>query len=236
MEYVKTGITEFDHLFAHGGYPKNNTILVLGGPGSGKSIFGMQFIYMGATLYDEAGVFVTLEETPEKIRRNMASFGWDIAELEESGKISILDAVSSRIEAQDIEMDILERGFDVETMATSLDKHIKRIGARRVVIDSLAVMGMYAKSEFESRTKLLRLIDVLSQKEVTSLVITEARTSEIGVTEFPPETFMFDGVISMRLNTDTQERKIAIRKMRGTKHVLGTFNFNIEEGGISVRP
>jgi KaiC/GvpD/RAD55 family RecA-like ATPase len=235
MEYVKTGISEFDHLFAHGGYPKTNAILVLGGPGSGKSIFGMQFIYKGATVYDEPGVYVTMEETPKKIRRNMASFGWDIAALEESGKIALLDAVTGRVQAQEIDLDILERGLDVENMMVNLESLIKQTNAKRVVIDSLAVMGMYSKSEFEVRTKLLRLSNALAGHDITSLVITEAQTSGIGVTEFPPETFMFDGVISMRLNTDTQERKIAIRKMRGTKHVLGAFNFNIDEDGISVR-
>jgi len=84
MEVVKTGIPGLDNLFAIGGFPKGNTILVIGGPGSGKSIFGMQYIYTGVTRYDEPGIFITFDETPDKIRRNMKSFGWDIEKYERS--------------------------------------------------------------------------------------------------------------------------------------------------------
>jgi len=66
---VKTGINGLDRLFSNGGYPEGSTILVLGGPGSGKSIFGMQYIYKGAVEYGEPGVFLTLDEPPEKIQR-----------------------------------------------------------------------------------------------------------------------------------------------------------------------
>lgn len=234
MEFVRTGIGSFDHLFANSGYPKNNSVLAIGGPGSGKSIFGMQYIYNGAALYDEPGVYVTLEENPDKIRRNMRSFGWDIEALEDQGKIAMVDAVSYRV-SDDVDAEALEKGLDVENMITNLEGLIREMGAKRLVIDSLAVMGMYAKSDFEKRTKLIRLSNFLSMLDVTSVIITEAKTAEIGVTEFPPETFMFDGVIILRFDTDSQERKIAIRKMRGTKHVLGSFNFTIDDEGVSLR-
>jgi KaiC/GvpD/RAD55 family RecA-like ATPase len=234
MEYVRTGIRSFDHLFANNGYPKNNSVLVIGGPGSGKSIFGMQYIYNGAAEHDEPGVYVTLEENPDKIRRNMKGFGWDIEALEEQGKISMVDAVSYRV-SDDIDTEVLEKGLDVENMISNLEGLIREKGVKRLVIDSLAVMGMYAKSDFEKRTKLIRLSNFLSMLDVTSVIITEAKTSEIGISKFPAETFMFDGVIILRFDTDSQDRKIAIRKMRGTKHVLGSFNFNIDEEGISIR-
>ncbi|MFQ6136037.1 MAG: ATPase domain-containing protein [Candidatus Hydrothermarchaeales archaeon] len=236
MEFVSTGIGDFDALFTNGGYPKGNTILLLGGPGSGKSIFGVQYLYNGATQYGESGIYITLEETPEKIRRNMLHFGWDLKPLEDDGKLTIVDATTPRIQAEGIEEEVIERGLDVENLIANLEDTVKSINAMRVVIDSLSVMGLYSKTDFEVRTKLLRLSNALSDLGCTSLVIAEARKEDVGLKEFPPETFMFDGVISLRYDTDSQERRIAIRKMRGTKHVLGTFKFYITENGIRVSP
>jgi circadian clock protein KaiC len=233
MEVVRTGIPGLDNLFAIGGFPKGNTILLIGGPGSGKSIFGMQYLYSGITEYDEPGIFITFEETPEKIRRNMHAFGWNLEALEKKEKLIIMDAVTYRISG-DVDEETLRSGLDVDNLIANLDDAISAISAERVVIDSLSVMGLYAYDEFEKRTKLLRLSNLLSMRNVTSLVITEARNVDIGIKEFPIETFMFDGVISLRLDTETQERKISIRKMRGTKHVIGSFKFSITDDGIEL--
>jgi KaiC/GvpD/RAD55 family RecA-like ATPase len=233
MEYVRTGIEDFDGLFAKNGYPLGNSILVIGGPGTGKSIFGLQFLYKGATLYDEAGIYVTLEETPKKIERNVASLGWDIRKLVEERKILIMDATSPRIKETDT--DVIKRGLGVDNLIANLKEMITSINAKRVVIDSLSVIGLYGTDEFDTRTKLIRLGVSLSEMDVTSLVVTEAKTNEMGTSEFPPETFLFDGLIWMVLDTNSQERRIAIRKMRGTKHVLGAFKFVIGDEGISIK-
>ncbi len=208
----------------------------MGGPGSGKSIFGVQYLYKGATEYDEPGIYVTLEESPQKIRRNILPFGWDLQELEENRKIIIVDAVSHRITDMELDPEILKKGLDVENMIVNLESAIKDIGAKRLVLDSLSVMGMYSETDFDMRTKLLRLSGSLAAHDITTLVITEAQSADVGTTVFPPETFMFDGVLTLRLDTDSQERKISIRKMRGTKHVIGAYRFDITDDGIVVIP
>ncbi len=235
MEFVNTGIGDFDALFAHKGYPKGNSIVVMGGPGSGKSIFGMQYVYNGVSKYDEPGVYVTLEEVPDKIRRNMQHFGWDLKTIEDTGKLVIVDAASPRV-SEGVEKEVIERGLNVENLMANVEDIIKETNAKRIVIDSLSVMGIYSKSEFELRTQLLTLASSLSSLGCTTLVIAEAKTDDIGIREFPPETYMFDGVITLRYDTDSQDRKIAIRKMRGTKHVLGSFKFTIDDNGINVKP
>ena len=210
----------------------------MGGPGSGKSIFAMQYLYNGATQYNESGIYITLEEIPDKIRRNMLHFGWNLKELEDAGKLVILDATSPRVkaEAEGIGEDVIERGLDVENLIANLEDRIEETNAVRIVIDSLSVMGVYSKTEFELRTQLLRLSASLSDLGCTTLIVAEANKEEIGIKEFPPETYMFDGVITLLYNTDSQNRTISIRKMRGTKHVLGTFNFKITEEGVNVNP
>jgi len=233
MEYVRTGIEDLDGFFAGKGYPKGNTILALGGPGSGKSIFAMQYIYNGARLYNEPGIYVTLEESPEKLEKNIAAFGWDLKKLIEDGLLLMIDATTPRVESTDEE--VLRYGLSVENLIKNIEANVKAIKAKRLVIDSLSVMGFYGKDEFEVRTEMIKLSVSLSNLGVTSLVISEARTNDIGLREFPLETFMFDGVIWLMLDTATQDRLIAIRKMRGTKHVLGTFKFVIGDSGIRIK-
>ncbi|MFV2040828.1 MAG: ATPase domain-containing protein [Candidatus Hydrothermarchaeales archaeon] len=233
MEFVRTGIDGVDGLFSKNGYPSGNAVLVLGGPGSGKSIFGMQYLYKGATIYGEPGIYVTLEETPQKIERNMAAFGWDISRLTDEGKILIIDATTPRI--QEADSDVVRSGLGMDNLIRNLKDMISKSGAKRVVIDSLSLMAFQSSDDFDMRTKLIRLSVSLSEMDVTTLVLSEARSNEIGTTVFPPETFLFDGVIWMMLDTNSQERRLAIRKMRGTKHVLGSYRFTIDDEGIKMK-
>jgi KaiC/GvpD/RAD55 family RecA-like ATPase len=233
MEYVRSGIDGLDSLFSKNGYPLGNSILVLGGPGSGKSIFGLQFLYKGATLYNEPGIYVSLEETPRMIERNVGSFGWNIKPLMEEGSLMIMDATTPRLKEMDT--DIVRSGLGVDNLISNLREMVKKIGAKRVAIDSLSVLGFESSDEFEMRTKIIKLAISMSEMNVTSVVLSEARTNQIGTTEFPPETFLFDGVVWLMLDTLNQERRIAVRKMRGTKHVLGSFRFTIDDEGLKIK-
>lgn len=223
-------------MFEGGGYPRGSTILVMGGPGTGKSIFGMQYLYYGALENDEPGVYITMDETPEKIRRNMKPFGWDIHALESDRKLIIVDAVSSRLGMDSREPHKIGGGVDVDSLISQVLTAVRKIDAKRLVVDSIAVLNLYSQSEFTARTNMLRLSNLLSLQDLTSLIITEAKSASIGITEFPPETFMFDGVIILKLDVETQERRISIRKMRGTKHVIGSYKFAIGKNGITLMP
>ncbi|MEE9474283.1 MAG: ATPase domain-containing protein [Candidatus Hydrothermarchaeaceae archaeon] len=236
IEYVKTSIGAFDPLFSNGGYPKGSTILVLGGPGSGKSIFGMQFIYKGAVEYGEPGIYVTLDETPEKIKKNIASFGWDLEAMEAEKKIVVLDAASARAGTLATTEHAMQAGLDINSTISQITSAIEEINATRLVIDSLSIMNLHAQNDAQIRTSMLRLSSALSGKDVTSLVLNDARTGAVGISEFPQEAFVFDGVITLSLDAESQERRVNIRKMRGTKHVIGSFRFDISESGINVMP
>jgi KaiC/GvpD/RAD55 family RecA-like ATPase len=103
MEIVKSGIDGLDSLIEKKGFPKGSSILVLGAPGSGKSILGMQYIYKGATLYNEKGIYAVFHEHPEKVREYMLSFGWDIDAAGRAEKIMIIDAASPILEKEYID-------------------------------------------------------------------------------------------------------------------------------------
>ncbi len=225
-------------MFANGGYPKENAILVMGGPGSGKSIFGVQFLYKGAVEYGEPGVYVSLDETPKGLKRNVSNFGWDLEALEAEGKIKVMDileATSARPDMMQSEQSMTTE-LDIDNAISHITNAINAIGAKRLVIDSLSILNLHAATEAQIRTNMLRLSGALSAANVTALVINDARTNKIGITEFPHEAFVFDGVITLNLDPDSQERRVAIRKMRGTKHVIGSFRFDITDSGITVMP
>lgn len=132
-----TGIQGFDEI-TDGGLPKGRPTLVCGGPGSGKTLLGMEFLVRGAIDYDEPGVFVSFEETEKDLMQNVVSLGWDIEKIVEHGKI-LIDHVS--IERTEIE----ETGeYDLEGLFIRVGHAIDSIGAKRVVLDTVEVLfGAY---------------------------------------------------------------------------------------------
>ena len=89
VERVKTGIPGFDKI-TDGGLPKDNLVVISGDPGSGKTIFCIEFLYKGATEFDEPGVFVSLEEGKEAIIQTASIFGWDLQKLIDKKKLEII--------------------------------------------------------------------------------------------------------------------------------------------------
>ncbi|HEY9663633.1 MAG TPA: ATPase domain-containing protein, partial [Allocoleopsis sp.] len=90
VQKIRTLIEGFDDI-SHGGLPVGRTTLVSGTSGTGKTLFAVQFLYNGITLFDEPGIFVTFEESPADIIKNAYSFGWDLQKLVDDGKLFILD-------------------------------------------------------------------------------------------------------------------------------------------------
>ena len=234
MTVVKTGIEGLDSLFADGGFPKGNSILLIGGPGTGKTIFGMQYLYKGATEYGENGIFVSLLEHPEKIRKYTLKFKWDVEALGEQGKLILIDAITQRVKKTDLETSLVKKGLDMTHLLNILQQTVKKTGAKRVVIDAISALSLSVGDVFDVRTEMLRLSLGLAELGVTTIVISEALHTGIGTTDFPVEAFLFDGIISMHLDSEAQKRKLAIRKMRGAKHAIGSYSFDLTEEGIRI--
>src|SRR5579863_1684102 len=81
-----TGIQGFDEITG-GGLPTGRPTLVSGGAGSGKTLFGLEFLVRGATQYDEPGVFMSFEETIPDLTQNAASLGFDLSRLAAEKKL-----------------------------------------------------------------------------------------------------------------------------------------------------
>ena len=89
VQKIRPMIEGFDDI-SHGGMPVGRTTLVSGTSGTGKTLFGVQFLYNGIKFFDEPGIFVTFEESPTDIIKNAYSFGWDLQHLIDDGKLFIL--------------------------------------------------------------------------------------------------------------------------------------------------
>src|SRR3989338_4466692 len=137
IERVTTGIQGLDDMI-EGGFPKGRTILVSGACGTGKSILSMQFLYHGALEKNEPGVFVTFDESPENIRSDMLRFGWNLAELEKHQLFALVDGASARAGTASPEQNALNPGdLDINRVLMEVLTIARRIGAKRIVIDSI---------------------------------------------------------------------------------------------------
>lgn len=233
IEKTETGIEGFD-LIADGGIPRGRACLVAGTAGSAKTIFAAQFLSAGIYKKDEPGVFVTFEESPEDIRKNMMSFGWDIGRLEKEGKWAFVDASPQPSNDQ------VESGpYDFGALLARIEHAVRKIGASRVSMDSLgAVFHQFGDASLV-RKELFRISTALKKMKVTA-VLTAERNQEYGsITRFDIEEFVADSVVILRnvLEDEKRRRTVEILKFRGTYHQKGEFPFTIfPNQGIVVIP
>ena len=157
---VRTGIPGFDSIVS-GGLREGMTIVLSGSPGSGKTTFGMQFLYSGAKDFGEPGVFVTLSQSPYEIVNDFKTYGWDIKKLTDEGKMLLIDARPFKMEEGFIALDeSLYRGETLPFMHLTqlIQSSLKRVDAKRLVIDSLTVLDMQYTNMFYARLGLQGMV------------------------------------------------------------------------------
>lgn len=228
LKRCKTFIPGFD-LISNGGLPSGRTTLVSGGPGSAKTIFAAQFLAEGIKA-GEPGCFVTFEEQPQDIRRNLSSFGWDIEKWESQGKWIFVDG---SLHPKDEPMTVGD--YDLGGLISRVKYAVERVGARRVSLDSIGAMLIQFGQPSILRRELYRVGWQLREMGVTS-IITAEHTDH---TEAPVEEYVTDNVIILRntLEEEKRRRTLEILKFRGASHLKGEFPFTIsEDNGIILLP
>ncbi|WP_373071546.1 circadian clock protein KaiC [Zeaxanthinibacter enoshimensis] len=224
-----SGINGLDEIM-QGGFPSGRPVLICGGPGCGKTLFSVQFLVNGITEHDEPGVFMSFEESAKDLSLNVKSLGFDLEELQESGKLKV-DHV--HIERSEIE----ETGeFDLEALFIRLNHAIDSIGAKRVVLDTVEALFGGIDNDGILRAELRRLFSWLKKKGVTTVI-----TGERGKQSFTRqglEEYVSDCVILLdfRVIDQIATRRLRIVKYRGSMHGTNEYPFLINEKGISVIP
>lgn len=217
---VSTGIEGLDRMMK-GGIPKGNLVLLTGGPGTGKTTCGLQFLLEGAK-NGENGVFVSLEESQKKIVKNAEKIGWDLQKYIDSGTIKILNPRLNRY----------------KSFKESIDRAVSETDATRVVIDSITMLGGYFQNQFQIRKKIIELTETMGLSEATVEVITEIPVGEKGISTFGVEEFAVDGIIEFFYMQAENHfvRGITVRKMRGTDHSEDIHPLQLGDGGLTVFP
>jgi circadian clock protein KaiC len=229
IEKAPTGIRGLDEITG-GGLPKGRTSILCGGPGCGKTMLGIEFLVRGAAEFNEPGVLMAFEESPQEITRNVAPLGFNLDELVAKKKL-FLDHIV--VEPGEIH----ETGdFDLEGLFIRLQSAIEAVGAKRVMLDTVEALFSSFSNQAILRAEFRRLFSWLKQRGLTTVVTAERGTATL--TREGLEEYVSDCVVLLdhRVKDQISVRRIRIVKYRGTQHGLDEYPFLIDQSGMSILP
>ena len=228
LDKCLTGIKGFDQI-TQGGLPKQRTTLLCGRAGSGKTLFGLDFIIKGAIHYNEPGIFISFEETEDELYQDVASLNLDLQGLVSHKKIRLEHVLLER-------RDIQESDFNLEGLLIRLEHAIDAIDAKRVVLDSIESLFAGLTDMGILRLEIKRLFRWLKTKHVTTIVTGEPGPDTYtrhGLEEYISDCIIF---LDNRVNEQMSIRRVRIIKYRGSNHGTNEYPFVIDQGGLSVIP
>ena len=227
---AQTGIEGFDEITG-GGLPVGRTTLLEGGPGSGKTMFALQFLVHGVKNCSEPGIFVAFEEAPKRIVGNYSSFGWKLEELEDQ-HLFFVDARPSG--------DMIQSGeFDLSGMLAALESQVGQMGAKRIVFDALDIVLALMADDLTRRREVYRLHNWLLDNELTGLITSKA-DGDATTTDNPEPLgfmqFMVDCsvVLNHRVTLGVSQRNLRVRKYRGSGFDENESPFVVAKNGFDV--
>jgi len=237
-EVLKTGVSGFDDLFAKKGIPKGSSVLVAGGPGTGKSIFCRQICY-NVVSKGKRCMYVSFEESKERIEKSMKSFGWDVTKYIENGtfliqKINPLDILRMKFGSLGGSGSATDISYKIKPLVIPRDFHPDVIA-----VDSLsAIIDASVSKDRNYRIYLQQLFSFFEETGATSFLITETDPMPIRYSDTGIEEFLADGIVVLYniQKEDVRENAIEVLKMRYGEHEKKMVLMKITEKGLNVFP
>ena len=227
---VATGIAGFDDV-TDGGLPRGRTTLLVGGPGSGKTIFALQFVTHGAVACDEPGIFVAFEETSARILSNAQNFGWNLGDL--------VPKTLFFLDAQPIAAMVQSGGFDLGGLLAALEVQVKKMGAQRIVFDALDIVLSLLPDAAAKRREIYRLHEWLLANRLTGLITAKAGGGDgqsVSGRAFGVLQFMVDCAVILNHSVveGVSQRNLRVQKYRGSSFEENEIPFLIGLNGLEV--
>ena len=237
--YTRVGVKGVDALLDDKGIPSGHTVLVLGAPGSGKTTFGLQFLAAGAKA-GENGVYVSLDEDPDRLVESTEPLGLGVKQQVEAKKIAMVDASPIRLLPAKVKLGNTEVGrkeFAVATLINSVSAAIKKVDAKRVVVDPISTLVVHYSGDYERRIALLDLMAATVKSRCTTLLVAEMSDPSLQ-RKYQFEEFIVDGVLVLTrvLSGQSFSRVFSVEKMRGIDNDSQPHPYKIGDGGIEVFP
>ncbi|MBL7198862.1 MAG: ATPase [Anaerolineae bacterium] len=220
---VHSGVPGLDDVL-HGGFLEGSAVLVEGGPGTGKTTLGMQFLHTGIVKEDEPGLLITFEEFPSSLIQDARSHNWDLRALEEANKLRLVFTSPQTL------LSSLRSPF------SPLNRMIVEWDIRRIVLDSVSHFARITRNPTELRDIYGTVINGLKREGITSILTRETNTNRL----YPSGdklSFVVDAILMMRyVEIDSAiQRAILVLKMRGSPHAHGVYRYDIQQEGMAVR-
>jgi len=226
---IPTHIAGLDEILV-GGIPENRTTIVSGGPGCGKSIFGLEFLYLGAKA-GHPGIYLTFEERAEAVRQNALTMGWDMEALEKQNLLFIMEA--------NLDPTTLVSGdFSIQGLFSIIEGKAKMMNCKRIVVDAVDILLRLYNDYNRERTEYYALHEWFLSRKMTC-IMTVKSSQDHGQTErYEFLDFMADCVIHLdqRVREQITTRRIRITKYRGSNFGRNEYPYVISESGLSIIP
>lgn len=225
MKRIKTTISGFDELI-QGGFPENSCIYLSGKPGTGKTIFSLQYLYGGAYFENEVGIYFSFEEKKDSLYQQADQFGWDLKKLEKDKKIKVIT-----IGYENISLNLIQDIFEI----------IKDLKAKRIIIDSISTLAFLASgissknsiNEFTVKNFLYSFITKFRELEDVNVLFIGQEGEELSS---KISNYICDGIISISYEPlgGSFSRILTIPKMRKTKNDEDIHPLEISPNGIII--
>lgn len=223
IDRCPTGITGFDSL-CQGGLVRNSDNVLIGGPGTGKTTFLLQFLWNGATSLNENGLYCSFEPDILDTLKDAMALGWDFQRLNEQEKVKFLK---------------FSPQTDVQELKKELSNLISRHNIKRICFDPISVLALHLSDEGKIREAIFELSSLMKRLNVTT-IFSDENLENLNYHNSTKKTdiikFLSDSIIEFYESgiQGVSDRTIRIAKMRRTAHIRRPVGMSITNSGIQV--